>query len=83
MQLSKRWKKLTHALIVGFLTGAATGVQLAIAAGGLPLEKKALVALVAGVVGGGISRAAGAFLDWMKTSDSPDLPQPPLHPPEV
>jgi len=63
-------------LVAGFLTGAATAVQVAFAVG-MPTEKKAWAILAATIVGAGISRAAGAYLDWTKTTDSPNPPADP------
>lgn len=74
MTLSKKQKKLLHAALIGFVTGALTALQLAMITPGGFTETKALVALGVGILTGGIGRAAGALLESMQTTDSPNPP---------
>lgn len=75
MQLSKNQKKLVHAALIGFVTGVLTAVQVAVQAGHLT-EKGVLLAAAVGVVTGGVGRAAGAVLERMSTTDSPNQDGP-------
>lgn len=69
MTLSKRQTQLAHAALIGFATGVLAALQIA-ATGGLT-EKKAIIAAAIGVFWAGISRAAGALLNVVQTTDPP------------
>lgn len=68
MKLSKRQTQLAHAALIGFATGALTAVQIAVTSG--LTEKKAIIAFVVGVFWAGVSRAAGALLNVVQTTDT-------------
>ena len=72
MTLSQHQKKVLHAVIIAFVTGALTAAQVALTSG--LTEKKALLAAAVGIVIGGTSRAVGALLAALETSD----PSPPM-----
>lgn len=74
MRLSKKQKKYVHAALTGFITGVLTAAQLAFAVPGGFTEKKAIIAALVGMVTGGLARMAGALLDSMNTTDSPNVP---------
>lgn len=76
MKLSKRQTQLAHAALIGFVTGGLAAVQIAVTSG--LTEKKAIVAFAIGVFWAGISRAAGAVLNVVQTTDAP-----PASPPDV
>ena len=73
MTLSKVQKKYLHAALVGFATGALTATQVAMQTGHLT-EKGVLLAAGVGIATGGIGRLAGALLNAMSTTDSPNAP---------
>jgi len=69
IRLTKQQKKLLHAVVVGFATGALTSLQFALTSG--LTEKKAVVAAVVGALIAGLARVAGAVLASIDTPAGP------------
>lgn len=67
MTLSRRQKKLLHALTVAFTIGALGALQMV--AWPTLTTRKALALAALSVLGGGLARVAGALIESIKTTD--------------